>query len=129
MEQNGIRLPGDRNPAAKVERYKESASEISFLTMEEIEVQLKALVQWPKLQTMVAVYIYSGLRREELCWLTINDVDLNAGNNGMIRICAKTVNGKFWERDILTGSIDPMHPCRQGYERSLPLEVYARQSR
>jgi len=97
MEQNGIRLPGDKNPAAKVERYKESASEISFLTLEAIDEQLKALEQWPELQTMVAFYIYTGLRREELCWLTIDDVDLNAGKNGMIRVCAKTVNGKFWE--------------------------------
>ena len=83
MEQNGIRMPGDKNPAAKVERHKERASTISFLTLEEIDWQLKTLEDHPNLQTMVAVYIYSGLRRDELCWLTVDDVDLSAGGNGM----------------------------------------------
>lgn len=124
MEQNGIRLPGDKNPAAKVERYKESASEISFLTMEEIEIQLKALEQWPELQTMVAVYIYSGLRREELCWLTIDDVNLNAGNNGMIRVCAKTVNGKFWEPKTKVNRAVPISSTLRKYlDRYSPTDV------
>ena len=46
---------------------------------------------------MVAMYIYAGLRREELLWLRREDVDLKAGINGMIRIQAKTINGEFWE--------------------------------
>jgi len=46
---------------------------------------------------MAAVYIYAGLRREELTWLTIDDVDLKAGRHGMIRVQAKTVNGEYWE--------------------------------
>jgi len=33
MTQNGIRMPGDKNPAARVERYKERAPEIRFLTV------------------------------------------------------------------------------------------------
>jgi integrase len=123
-EQNGIRLPGDKNPAAKVERYKESAGEISFLTLEEIEVQLKALEQWPELQTMVAVYIYSGLRREELCWLTIDDVNLNAGNNGMIRVCAKTINGKFWEPKTKVNRAVPISSTLRKYlDRYSPANV------
>lgn len=95
MTQNGIRMPGGKNPAAKVESYKERASAISFLTLEQIEAQLAALDGHPKLQVIVAVYIYAGLRREELCWLTVDDLDFSAGSNGMIRICAKTINGTF----------------------------------
>ncbi|MDA8412675.1 MAG: tyrosine-type recombinase/integrase [Desulfobacteraceae bacterium] len=124
MEQNGIRMPGDKNPAAKVERYKERASEISFLTLEEIEEQLKALEPWPELQTMVAVYIYTGLRREELCWLTIDDVDLNAGNNGMIRVCAKTVNDKFWEPKTKVNRAVPISSTLRKYlDRYSPADV------
>ena len=47
-----------------------------------------------QLQTMVALYIYGGLRREEALWLTVDDIDLNAGKYGMIRVQAKTVNGE-----------------------------------
>jgi len=96
MEQNGVRMPNDRNPAAKVERYREKAPEISFLTLEQIEKQLEALANFPDLQVMVAMYIYAGLCREELCWLTHSDMDFTAGVNGMIRVRAKTVKGEFW---------------------------------
>ena len=46
---------------------------------------------------LVAVCVYAGLRREELLWLTITDVDFNAGQNGMIRVRAKTVNKESWD--------------------------------
>lgn len=59
MQQHGIRTPDNVNAAARVERYKEKAQEISFLTLEQIERQLKALEDYLQLQTMVAVYIYS----------------------------------------------------------------------
>lgn len=106
--QYGIVLPGGQNPAAKVERYKENASEISFLTKEQIAEQLQALEHLPDLQTMVAVYIYAGLRREELCWLTVDDVDFSAGGNGMIRIRAKTVNGVRWEPKTKVNRVVPI---------------------
>lgn len=97
MEQGGIKMPLDKNPAAKVERYKEQAPKISFLTLSQIDEQLVALKDFPQLQTMVAVYIYAGLRREEALWLTVDDVYLPAGQNGIIRIQAKTVNEEFWQ--------------------------------
>jgi len=97
MEQNGIRVANDKNPASKVERYRERAPHITFLKLEQIDGQLTALAEYPQLQTMVAVYIYAGLRREELCWLTVDDIDFSAGGYGMIRIRAKTILGKFWE--------------------------------
>jgi integrase len=42
---------------------------------------------------MVAVLIYAGLRREELLWLTLDDVQLSSrqGGNGLIRVQAKTI--------------------------------------
>jgi integrase len=97
MQQGGIKMPSDRNPAAAVERYKERASEISFLTSEEIEQQLNGLVFRPELQVMVATLVFAGLRRAEACWLTKADVDFTAGAHGLLRIRAKTINGVHWQ--------------------------------
>jgi len=97
MEQRGVVTPGGLNPAVRVKRYKEKAPEIRFLTMEQIKKQLESLKEKTQLQTIVALYIYAGLRREEALWLQLSDIDLNAGRYGMIRIQAKTVNGESWE--------------------------------
>ena len=44
-----VRMPGGHNPAAKVERYKERAPEISSLTLAQIDEQLHALRFKPRL--------------------------------------------------------------------------------
>ena len=92
----GVKLHEDKNPANKVQLYKEKASDITFLTKKQITEQLEILSDYVQNQAMVAVLIYAGLRREELLWLRISDVDLNAGQNGMIRVRAKTVQGEGW---------------------------------
>ena len=48
---------------------------------------------------MVAVLIYAGLRRKELLWLTVDDVDLilRHGGYGLIRIRVKTIDGRSWQ--------------------------------
>ncbi|MBL4701904.1 MAG: hypothetical protein JKX85_11670 [Phycisphaeraceae bacterium] len=76
MSQDLIRMPLDRNPAAKVQRHKEHAPFIRYLTMLQIDEQLHTLRFNPRLQTMVAMLIYAGLRREELLWLTKEDIIL-----------------------------------------------------
>lgn len=96
-DQHGIRLPNDRNPVEKVQRYKERAPEICFLTLPQITEQLNALGESPQLQTMVAMLIYAGLRREELLWLTLDDIDHHTGPFGMLRIRAKTIDGESWQ--------------------------------
>jgi integrase len=97
VEQKGIRIPGDRNPASKVERYRESAPNIRFLTLKQIDEQLDALTDNLKMQAMVATLIYAGLRREELLWLTHDDLDLSAGKHGLIRVRAKELHDEAWE--------------------------------
>lgn len=42
---------------------------------------------------MIATLIFAGLRREELLWLTHDDMDFSSGN---IRIRSKTVGGESW---------------------------------
>jgi integrase len=97
MMEGGVRLPRDKNPVQKVARYKEHAPEISFLTLAQIDGQLAALENHLQLQTMVAALIYAGVRREELLWLTHDDIDLKTGTFGMLRVRAKTVNGEYWQ--------------------------------
>lgn len=92
-----VRLPAGLNPAARVERYREPAPTIRYLTLPQIDEQLAALADNRQLQTMVAVYIYAGLRREEALWLTHDDVDIHAAPTGMIRVRAKTVEGRSWQ--------------------------------
>lgn len=94
--QRGVRMPQGRNPAAAVERYKEGKMNIVYLTLEEIGEQLSALAEYHQLQTIVAVYILAGLRREEALWLTTGDLDLTVGNHGIIHVRAKTINGESW---------------------------------
>jgi len=108
INQGGVRMPLDRNPVAKVDRYHQNAPEIRFLTLPQIDEQLNALADCPQLQTMVAVYIYAGLRREEALWLTLADVDLAAGTYGMIRVQAKTINEKFWQPKTKSNRVVPI---------------------
>ena len=115
MTQGGVRIAGDKNPAAKVERYREGAPIISFLTLPQIDEQLSALVDFPKQQVMVAMYIYAGLRREELCWLTVDDVDFSAGGNGMIRVRAKTIGGEYWEPKTKVNRVVPISSTLRKY--------------
>jgi integrase len=97
IKQRGIRMPGEKNPVSAVAKYKESAPEIRYLTREQITFQLEALTEHVQLQAMAATLIYAGLRREELTWLTNEDLDLAAGKHGMIRIRAKTIANEFWQ--------------------------------
>jgi integrase len=108
MQQGGIKMPGDKNPAASVERYKERASEISFLSADDIQKQLDGLITNPYLKVVVATLIFAGLRRAEVCWLMKADVDLTAGAYGLLRIRAKTVDGAYWQPKTGVNRIVPI---------------------
>lgn len=97
IKTQGIRTPGRINPAGEVERFKERAPQIRYLTLPQINEQLHALRFKPQLQTMVALYIYAGLRREEAAWLTVEDVNLKSGVHGVIQIRAKEHDGERWQ--------------------------------
>lgn len=122
VEQKGVRLPGDRNPASKVERYRESAPNIRFLTLKQIDEQLGALAENLKLQAMVATLIFAGLRREELLWLTHDDLDLDAGKHGLIRVRAKEIHGESWEPKTKKNE----EPLVARYKQKLPKEELLR---
>lgn len=111
MQQRGGRMHGDHNPAARVERYRESAPETQYLSLAQIEGQFAALADHPPLQTMVAVLFYAGLRPVELLWLTLADVELPEGppgREGMLRragvqlLKARLVNAVYPQADSKT---------------------------
>lgn len=120
MRQRGVVMPGNVNPVSAVERLRERKPAKRFLTLEDIPVQLEALRPWPLFHAAVATLIYAGLRRSELLWLTVADVDFLTGSYGVLRVRAKTVQGNFWEP-------------KTGQERAVPvnsslrpiLEAYA----
>lgn len=90
-------VPPDRrnmNPAALVERRREPAQKIRFLTIPQITKQLQVLEGRHTLQAIVATLIYAGLRREEVLWLTVDDVDLE---RRLIHVCVKSIDGEFWQ--------------------------------
>ena len=82
------------NPVTRVERYREPASVIRFLSLEEMDNQLKILKKNIVIRAMVATYIFAGLRREEAVWITQKDIDLE---ERFIRVQAKVINGQFWQ--------------------------------
>ena len=117
METQGVRMPGNINPAAKVKPYKEAAPEIRYLKLPQIDDQLHHLRFKPQLQTMVSVLIYAGVRREELLWLTVEDIDLsrNQRGNGVIRVQAKTIDGRFWQPKTKRNRAVPVSAALRGY--------------
>jgi integrase len=70
---------------------------------------------------MVAVYIYAGLRREELCWLQESDVDFSAGIHGMIRVRIKTVDDKSWEPKTKVKRVVPISSKLKIYLEKYPI--------
>jgi len=82
------------NPAAAIKRPTLQAPMVRFLTLEDVEEQLEAFKDMPVIRTMVAVYIYAGLRRAEALWLTRGDIDLT---RRLIYIRAKEVDGDYWQ--------------------------------
>jgi integrase len=95
IKTQGIRMlrSPTTNPCEIVPKLSAPDPIIRFLSLEQIEVQLASLAPTPQLQTIVAVYIYAGLRREEALWLTHDDVDLV---RRVIQVRGKTVNGETW---------------------------------
>jgi integrase len=121
MKQNGIRTPDRRNPAAAVEPYREKARPIRYLTLAQIDEQLNALIDRPTLQTMVATLIYAGLRRAELLWLTLDDVDLPPGAPAMLRIRPKHYHGIEWTPKTGVARVVPISTALRPYlERHAP---------
>ncbi len=105
ISEGRVKMPNDKNPVTAFKKFKVNASQIRYLNLEQIEEQLQALNSHRLVQTVVAMYIYAGIRREEAVWLTGDDIDLHAG---MIRIRAKTIDGMMWQPKTKKNRVIPI---------------------
>lgn len=85
----------EKNPVAGTRRPRLPARDPRFLSIEQIDEVLK-VVEGQRVAPVVATAICAGLRREELCWLTWSDLELDA-EPAMLRVRAKVVDGESWE--------------------------------
>lgn len=99
-----VRLPGP-NPVTGdetrgimgVEKLREPEPQVRYLKLSQVQQQLEVFADDPKWQAIVATYIYAGLRREELIWLTHDDVETDDRGNRWLHVRAKEVLGKKWK--------------------------------
>ncbi|MCE5340157.1 MAG: tyrosine-type recombinase/integrase [Planctomycetaceae bacterium] len=107
------------NPVTYVERYREPATVIRFLSLKQIDEQLKVLEKFPVMHALCATYIYAGLRREEALWLTKEDILLD---KRLIKVQAKTIDGKFWQPKTKSNRVVPissaLYEILQSYKSS-----------
>lgn len=87
-----------------------------FLSLDQIdEVLRKTDCQ---LRAVVATAIWSGLRREELCWLTWSDVDL--GGVPVLRVRGKEADGQAWMPKTKRSRAVPVSPKLREVLAELP---------
>ena len=66
-----------------------------FLSLAQVE-ELMAGVAGTNVEAAIAVAVFAGLRREELCWLTWDDVEFDL-SPVILRVRAKTIDGESWQ--------------------------------
>ena len=57
---------------------------------------------------MTATLIYAGLRREELLWLTQEDIDWDSKPYGLIRVRAKDLERESWQPKTRINRVVPI---------------------
>ena len=87
---------------------------IRFLDRGQIDEQLDALADNPPLQTMVAILIFAGLRREELLWLRVENVLLNA-QQPRILVQEKSFDGESWQPKTKVNRFIPISSALREY--------------
>ncbi|MEZ5988742.1 MAG: site-specific integrase [Planctomycetota bacterium] len=83
------------NPVSKTHRPRIPDRDPRFLSQDQI-LEVLAAVRGDGIEPLIATLIFAGLRRQEVCWLTWADLDLDA-EPPMLRVRAKTVDGESWE--------------------------------
>lgn len=100
-----VKMPGDVNPIKSIEKFNEIVLPIIFLKRAKIAEQLFKIRRDVRLQTMIAVMIFAGLRREELLLLQHRDICLE--NNNII-VQAKELKGRVWVPKNKTPRVVPI---------------------
>jgi integrase len=108
------------NPVSEVKPPRVPESDIRYLKLGEIAGCLKA-VKGDRLEPVIACAIYAGLRREEICWLTWEDVDLTEGKP-LLRVRLKEVDGHRWIPKTKRNRFVPIHPYLLPYLQAMKLQ-------
>jgi integrase len=85
----------DANVVSAIPRPRIPERDPVFLSLAQVE-ELLAAVAGTIVEVAIAIAVFAGLRREELCWLTWDDVELDAAQP-MLRVRAKTIDGESWQ--------------------------------
>jgi integrase len=85
----------ERNIVSDIPRPRLPEHDPTFLGLDQVEELLKG-VEPLRIGALVATAVLTGLRREELCWLCWDDLDLDAPTP-MLRVRAKTIAGESWQ--------------------------------
>jgi integrase len=106
------------NPVAATKRPRIQRRDPRFLSHDQIGECLAA-VRGDRIEAATATFIYSGIRREELCWLTWDDVDLKSARP-VLRIRAKTINGESWMPKTKRDRVVPISIALLAFLRAVP---------
>jgi integrase len=85
----------ERNVVSDIPRPRLPERDPRFLSLDQVDALLAA-VAGDGIAPLIATAVFAGLRREELCWLTVDDVELDR-EPGILRVRAKTVGSESWQ--------------------------------
>lgn len=85
----------DANVVSAIPRPRIPERDPVFLGLDQVE-ELLRVVAGSDVEGPVAVAVFAGLRREELCWLTWDDLEMDRAP-AILRVRAKTVAGESWQ--------------------------------
>lgn len=85
----------DRNVVSDIPRPRLPERDPVFLNLEQVDDLVKAITG-TEVEGPIATAVFAGLRREELCWLTRADLELDR-EPGILRVRAKTIDGESWQ--------------------------------
>ena len=105
-----------RNIVEGVPRPRLPERDPRFLSLAQIDELLRA-VEGDAIAPLVATAVFAGLRREELCWLTWEDLTLGE-TPALLRVRAKTVDGASWQPKTKRNRVVPLGSrLREGIDR------------
>jgi integrase len=85
----------ERNVVTEIPRPRLPERDPVFLGLEQVEALL-AVVAGTVVEGPVATAVFAGLRREELCWLRWDDLEVDRVP-AILRVRAKSVDGESWQ--------------------------------
>ena len=107
------------NPIAALPSYMSRNRRIVFLTPSQVDEQLHALREFPKVQIAVAIMIHAGLRRAETMWLTRDAISKDLS---FLSIINRVDDDRDVESSLKTGdrAVTILPPLKALLENYLP---------